>query len=199
LQRERSQVLESGIQIHRLTGNQLTEAHGELMYQLYRDTTEKMGGYDYLTPEYFAGVFREMKDQILFVLATDPKGHEVAGALNFFGKSTLYGRNWGCLEEHRALHFEVCYHQGIEFSIQQGFHLFEAGAQGEHKFQRGFLPNWTYSAHQIKNPRIDHAIQNHVQLEKEELERLFSNYEAHTPFSRDPKHPLILKNNWPMV
>jgi predicted N-acyltransferase len=182
IQRERKTVQEGNLDIQRLTGEQLTADHARIMHQFYLSTVDKRGGFNYLTEKFFLTVFETMKDNILFVLARNPAGLPVAGALNFFGEGTLYGRHWGCLEDYRALHFEVCYYQGIEFAIEKKFHLFEAGAQGEHKFQRGFLPSLTYSAHRIRHHRLDEAIQDFTEREKSQLGLVFSDYLEHTPF-----------------
>ena len=120
----------SQVKISRLTGSQIKPHHAELMYQFYLSTIDKMQGMDYLTLDFFKKVFSTMADQILFVVATNSEGQEVAGALNFFQGSTLFGRNWGCLEEYKGLHFELCYYQGIEFAIEKNLKKFEAGAQG---------------------------------------------------------------------
>jgi predicted N-acyltransferase len=142
-----------------------------------------MNGFEYLTPEFFKFVFETMKRQILFVLAEDASGRPVAGALNFLGLSTLFGRYWGCLEEYRALHFELCYYQGIDYAIENKLQLFEAGAQGEHKVQRGFLPELTYSAHWIKDLNLDPAIRDFVKRERQQIQLVFEEYAEHTPFS----------------
>ncbi len=182
--RERAQVTDSGIRIQRLTGNELSSRHADIMYNFYSDTIQKMGGFSYLTREFFQAIFLQMKSQILFVLATNSEGLPVAGALNLMGRSTLFGRYWGCLEDYKALHFELCYYQGIEFCIENKFQLFEAGAQGEHKFQRGFLPSLTYSAHCIFHPRLSEAIEASLAEEKINLQALFQDYKSHSPFSR---------------
>jgi hypothetical protein len=182
--RERSQVAASGVRIQRLTGADLRPEHAVWMHQFYLSTVQKMGGFDYLTRGFFQEVFSSMKEQVLFVLATDAQGHPVAGALNFFAPGALFGRHWGCVDEYKALHFEVCYYQGIEFAIEHGCALFEAGAQGEHKHQRGFLPSLTYSAHRIQEPRLGIAIEDFVEREKIQLHHLFEEYEEHNPFQR---------------
>jgi predicted N-acyltransferase len=183
--RERGQVAVTGLNIARLTGKDLTADHAKIMYQFYLSTIDKMSGINYLTLDFFNKIFATMSDKILLVLATTQEGLPVAGALNFFGRDTLFGRHWGCLEDYRSLHFELCYYQGIEFAIEKNFRLFEAGAQGEHKFQRGFLPSLTYSAHRIHNPKMDVAIRNHVEYEKGQLRALFTEYLEHTPFSAE--------------
>jgi predicted N-acyltransferase len=184
IQRERAQVRKSGVRILRLTGEQLMPEHAEVMYELYISTMEKKAGFDFLTLDFFKLVFAQMKNEILFVLAQDDKGTPVAGAMNYFGPKTLYGRHWGCLAEYRALHFELCYYQGIEFAIERGLSLFEAGAQGEHKFNRGFLPCLTYSAHFIHNETFARGIKNFVKEEKVQLGQYFKYADEHTPFAR---------------
>ncbi len=181
--RERRKVSEANLKIVRLTGNEIKKEHALIMYEFYRDTIHKMGGHSYLNQNFFLSVFEDMKDQILVVLAADSNDRFVAGALNFFTSEKLFGRYWGCLEDYKALHFELCYYQTIEFAIQKEIKMFEAGAQGEHKFQRGFLPSLTYSAHKIFDPRFASAISNFIDEEKKQLELVFKDYREHDPFS----------------
>ena len=180
--RERAQVSASGITIERLTGNRLESQHADLFYRFYSDTVDKRGGNEYLTQEFFAQVFKTMQDKILLVLARDSESKPVAGALYYIGSETLYGRHWGCHADYRALHFELCYYQGIEFAIERKMKLFEAGAQGEHKFNRGFLPSLTYSAHHIENSLTREMISEFVQREQGEIQRVISEYLEHSPF-----------------
>ncbi len=182
IQRERSQVRESEVKISRLTGESLTLNHAKIFYQFYSDTVDKRGGNEYLTADFFDQVFKTMKNNLLFVLAEDSECRPVAGALFYFGNKTLYGRHWGCLEDHRALHFELCYYQGIEFAIENNLILFEAGAQGEHKFNRGFLARPTLSAHTIDSPTTGEMIQDFVEREKLEITKVLSNYAERSPF-----------------
>lgn len=183
IRRERQQVQQQGIRIQRLTGEQLTEEHAILMYGFYLSTVRKMGGHDYLSFEFFREVFRTMKAKILFVLATDSAGEAVAGALNYFSNDTLFGRHWGCLDDYKSLHFEVCYYQGIEFVFERKMKLFEAGAQGEHKFQRGFLPRLTYSAHWIQDERFRTLIHNFLHEERRQIGELLDAYKVQSPFN----------------
>jgi predicted N-acyltransferase len=125
-----------------------------------------------------------MSDRILLVLARDGAGCPIAGALNFFKGRTLYGRYWGAAEERRNLHFELCYYQAIEFAIERRLALFEAGAQGEHKLARGFLPSLTYSAHEIHHPAFRHAIERYIAEEKELLAEDMEAYAHHYPYKR---------------
>lgn len=181
--RERRQVQSQGVSITHITGDRLTLEHAEIMYRFYESTLDKKQGFDYLTEDFFKSLFTTMKDKINLVLAKDSSGKPVAGALNIIGSERLFGRYWGCLSEYRALHFEVCYYQGIEFCIQRGIKIFEAGAQGEHKFQRGFLPTPTHSAHFIQNKGLDSAVRDYVDREKGQLRQLFLEYAAHSPYS----------------
>lgn len=183
IRREREEVAASGVRIERLTGNELTPEHAELMAELYGLTVEKRGGHEYLTPEFFTEIFKTMKDRILFVLARDAQGEPVAGALNFIKGDTLFGRHWGARAAYRSLHFELCYYQGLEYVFEKGLRLFEAGAQGEHKFLRGFLPRLTYSAHRIFDPRFEEAIRDFVVAERNQIAELFDIYRAQSPLN----------------
>ena len=180
--RERAQVARSGVRIARYSGSELSEFHAKQFYQFYLSTIDKRNSYDYLTEDFFGEVFASMKNCILLVMAFDQNDRPVAGALNYFGTNALYGRHWGCLAEYRALHFELCYYQGLEFAIERGFTKFEAGAQGEHKLQRGFIPTLTYSAHRIFSDRLDQPVRDFCQAEREQIELLFGEYKTHDPF-----------------
>ncbi len=181
--RERRQVKNQGITIVVLTGDEITSEHADIMYNFYQSTLDKKQGFDYLTHGFFKTIFSTMKAKIHLVLALDSSKRPVAGALNLIGSERLFGRYWGCLQDYRSLHFEVCYYQGIDFCIQNQLKIFEAGAQGEHKFQRGFLPTLTYSAHLIEHPRLSQAIEDFVANEKNQLELIFKDYAEHTPYS----------------
>ncbi len=184
IRRERQTVADSGIQIRCLTGGELTSEHAEIMHAFYLSTIEKMGAHPYLTKDFFVQVFSSMKDSILFVLAETPEGLPIAGALNFYRGSSLYGRYWGCSDDFKHLHFEVCYYQAIDWALARGIQLFEAGAQGEHKFNRGFTPHLTYSAHEIAQPGLRKAIADFLEHEKKSIDDLFADYKTHDPFSR---------------
>jgi predicted N-acyltransferase len=180
--RERRQL--EGVEIERLTGNELSE-HAATMYRFYLATSDRKWGSPYLTGEFFAEVFRTMGDRILLVLARDQgTGRPIAGALNFFKGRTLYGRYWGATEERRNLHFELCYYQAIEFAIERRLALFEAGAQGQHKLARGFLPSLTYSVHAIRHPEFKRAIERYIADEKELLAEDMQAYARQDPYKR---------------
>jgi predicted N-acyltransferase len=183
--RERRQIESEGLVIERLTGEALGSEHAALMYRFYLGTLDQKWGIPYLNETFFSEVFQKMGDRILLVLARDQEtGHPVAGALNFFKGQTLYGRYWGAAEQRRNLHFELCYYQAIEFAIEHGLALFEAGAQGEHKHARGFLPSLTYSAHAIRHPRFKRVIEQYIAEEKELLARDMATYARHNPYKR---------------
>ena len=189
IRRERNEVAKANLRIETLTGSQLTEKHARQMYGFYASTTDKMGAPAYLTSEFFELLFERMPENLLLVLAYDPDGplptdEPVAGALSLYSGQTLYGRNWGCHADYRQLHFELCYYRGIDWALANGVTLFEAGAQGEHKFNRGFQPSLTYSAHEIDDEDLRRAVHRSVEHEKRSTAELFSEYKAHDPFKR---------------
>jgi predicted N-acyltransferase len=183
--RERRQLEDEGLEIERLTGDALGDEHASIMYRFYLRTFDRKWGFPYLTGPFFEEVFRTMKDRTLLVLARDGlTGRPVAGALNFFKGGTLFGRYWGAAEERRNLHFELCYYQAIEFAIERRLVLFEAGAQGEHKLARGFLPTLTYSAHKIRHPGMGRAIGRYIEDEKRYIAAAIAEYGLHDPYKR---------------
>jgi uncharacterized protein len=185
ISRERRQLEGEGLEIERLTGEDLGSEHATLMYRFYLATYDRKWGSPYLKRAFFEEVFRTMKDRTLLVLARDRRtGGPVAGALSFFKGRNLYGRYWGAVEERRNLHFELCYYQAIEFAIERSLKLFEAGAQGEHKLARGFLPSLTYSAHEIRHPGFKRAIELYIMEEKELLGEDMTAYLRHDPYKR---------------
>ena len=152
IRRERRDAAE-GLEIIRLTGGDLTEAHWDAFFAFYMDTGSRKWGSPYLNRRFFSLLNERMADKVLLVLARR-EGRWIAGALNLIGGDCLFGRNWGCLEDVRFLHFEVCYYQAIEFAIETGLARVEAGAQGQHKIARGYLPTPVYSAHYIADPAL---------------------------------------------
>jgi uncharacterized protein len=183
--RERRQLEGEGLEIERLTGEALGDEHASIMHRFYLGTFDRKWGFPYLTGPFFREVFRTMKDRTLLVLARDGlTGRPVAGALNFFKGGALFGRYWGAAEERRNLHFELCYYQAIEFAIERRLGLFEAGAQGEHKLARGFLPTLTYSAHEIRHPGMGRAIGRYIEDEKRYVAGAMAEYGLHDPYKR---------------
>jgi predicted N-acyltransferase len=186
IRREREAALADGIAIEWVTGRDVTEAHWDAFFAFYMDTGSRKWGRPYLNREFFSLVGEAMGDRILLVMAKRA-GRYIAGALNFIGDDALYGRNWGAIEEHPFLHFEVCYYQAIEFGITRGLKRVEAGAQGEHKLARGYRPVTTYSAHDFADPRMTRAIGDYLNNERRHIEAAIDIYGEHVPFRKVPE------------
>jgi predicted N-acyltransferase len=165
IKRERRDALAAGITIHWLTGDDITEAAWDAFFDFYMETGSRKWGRPYLTREFFSLIGESMAEDVLLVMARR-NNRWIAGAINFIGSDTLFGRNWGAVEHHPFLHFEVCYYQAIEFAIRHRLKAVEAGAQGEHKIARGYLPQTTYSAHYIADPGLRRAIDDYLQRER---------------------------------
>jgi predicted N-acyltransferase len=168
LKRERREAVQNGISIHRLTGRDLTEAVWDEFYRFYMDTGSRKWGRPYLNRRFFSLIGERMADDILLVMARRNDRY-IAGAINFIGADTLFGRNWGCVEDHPFLHFEVCYHQAIDFAIERKLRVVEAGAQGEHKLARGYVPVITHSAHYLAHPGLRRAVADYLARERAEI------------------------------
>ena len=184
VKKERAGALCNGIEVEWVTGNDLTEAHWDAFYTFYMDTGSRKWGRPYLTRSFFSHVSDAMADDILLVIARRG-GRIIAGALNFIGGDALYGRNWGCVEDHRFLHFELCYYQAIEFAIERGLKRVEAGAQGPHKLARGYVPVTTYSAHYIADPGLDQAVREYLIRERQYVEEEQQHLARHVPFKKN--------------
>jgi predicted N-acyltransferase len=165
IRKERREALQNGIDIKWVTGRDLTEAHWDAFFAFYMDTGSRKWGMPYLNRRFFSLIGESMADRILLVLAKRA-GRYVAGALNIIGADTLYGRYWGAIEEHPCLHFEICYYQAIDFAIAHKLARVEAGAQGQHKLARGYLPTPTYSAHYIADLGLRRAVANYLKRER---------------------------------
>lgn len=183
LRKERDTALSAGIEIDWLTGSDLNEAVWDTFFTFYMDTGQRKWGRPYLNRRFFSLVGETMSDDILLIMARRD-GRYIAGALNFIGADTLFGRYWGCVEDHRFLHFEVCYHQAIEFAIARGLSRVEAGAQGQHKLARGYLPVTTHSAHYILHPGLRRAVELYLAGEREEVAEIGALLAAHGPYRR---------------
>jgi uncharacterized protein len=164
IRRERREA-QAGLDIHVLTGANITEAHWDAFFAFYMDTGERKWGRPYLTRDFFTRLGATMADRIALVMAFRD-GAAIAGALNLIGRDALYGRQWGALEEVPFLHFELCYYQAIEFAISRGLSRVEAGAQGEHKIARGYLPSPVYSAHFIADPALREPVARYLDGER---------------------------------
>lgn len=182
LKRERREALSQGIEIQWVTGADISESHWDAFYEFYLDTGQRKWGTPYLNREFFSLIGETMSQDILLIMARR-EGRYVAGALNFIGENTLFGRNWGCIEDHRFLHFEVCYYQAIDFAIARGLKTVEAGAQGGHKVIRGYLPTATYSAHWIADPAFKDAVAKYLEQERSYVEEDIAHVEQSTPFN----------------
>jgi predicted N-acyltransferase len=184
LKRERREAVQNGIEIRWLTGADLTEAVWDDFFAFYMDTGSRKWGRPYLTREFFSRVSAAMAERILLVMAKRGSRY-IAGAINFIGSETLFGRHWGAIEHHPFLHFELCYYQAIEFAIARKLPRVEAGAQGEHKLARGYLPVTTYSAHHIADPALRRAIADYLVRERAYVEAAGRELSEVSPFRKD--------------
>jgi uncharacterized protein len=184
IKRERKEALSAGIEVCWLTGSDLTEAVWDAFFAFYMETGSRKWGRPYLTRDFFSVVGQKMSDRILLVMARRA-GRWIAGAINFIGADTLFGRNWGAVEHHPFLHFELCYYQAIDYAIANGLKRVEAGAQGEHKLARGYLPHMTYSAHFIANPGLHRAVADYLSRERAYVQAASRELAAATPFRKD--------------
>jgi len=183
LKKERRAALENGISIDWLTGSDLTEEIWDQFFTFYMDTGGRKWGRPYLTRQFYSLIGERMSDDILLVMAKR-EGKYIAGAINFIGEDALYGRHWGCIEDHPFLHFEVCYHQAIDFALAKGLKRVEAGAQGEHKLARGYLPVTTHSAHYIAHPGLRNAVADYLERERRDVEEMSGYLTEHSPFRK---------------
>ncbi|KRE03738.1 hypothetical protein ASE61_08850 [Bosea sp. Root670] len=183
LKRERREALSAGISIDVLSGNDLTEAVWDDFFSFYEDTGARKWGRPYLNRAFFSAVGAAMGERIVLVMARRA-GRHIAGAINFRGANTLYGRNWGCIEDHPFLHFEVCYHQAIDYAIAHGLARVEAGAQGEHKLARGYRPVITRSLHQIADPGLRRPVAAYLAQEREQIAAAREALAAESPFRK---------------
>ncbi len=184
IRKERLQAQAFGGTIHALTGDDIRPEHWDAFWRFYTDTGNRKWGTPYLTRAFFDAVQESLRDDVLLVLA-ERDGRYVAGALNFIGREVLFGRYWGCTEHHPCLHFELCYYQAIDYAIAHGKARVEAGAQGEHKLARGYLPAHTHSLHWIANPGLAHAIDEFLRAEARAVDEDIEVLTAYGPFKRD--------------
>lgn len=165
IRHERQVALSHGLVIRALTGDQITAAHWQAMWEFYQDTGARKWGRPYLTRGFFDALHETMRDDVLLVMAFDGE-KPVAGALNFIGKQTLFGRYWGSSGDYPCLHFELCYYQAMDYAIAHGLRV-EAGAQGEHKIARGYLPAEIHSLHWIADPGFRRAVADYLKGERQ--------------------------------
>ncbi len=183
LRKERAAIREAGVEFDWLTGSDITESHWDTFFEFYMDTGGRKWGRPYLTREFFSRVGQSMREQILLIIARR-NGQAIAGALNFFGGGVLFGRNWGCTEYIPFLHFEACYYQAIDFAIAHKLMRVEAGAQGEHKLLRGYMPTPTWSAHFIAHRGLRDAVADYLSREREAVAEHIEELAEHGPFRK---------------
>ena len=183
LRKERAAIRQAGISFDWLSGSDITETHWDSFFEFYIATGSQKWGRPYLTREFFSRIGADMPDAILLVLARRGN-HPIAGALNFSGEGTLFGRNWGASEFVPFLHFETCYYQAIEFAIAKGLRKVEAGAQGPHKLLRGYRPVTTRSAHFIVHAGLRRAVADYLNREREAVSDEMAELAEHMPFRK---------------
>ena len=183
IRKERLAALEDGITIEHVAGRDITEAHWDAFYEFYVDTGSRKWGRPYLNRAFFSAIGSTMADRVLLIMAKQA-GRYIAGALNFIGGDCLYGRYWGEAGHHPFLHFEVCYYQAIDYAIAHRLPRVEAGAQGEHKLARGYLPVQTYSSHFIADPSLRRAVEHYLVRERAAVRESGEVLTALGPFKR---------------
>ncbi len=179
---ERKRACEN-LTVRRLSGDELTDHHWDVFYQFYLGTSERKWGQAYLTRNFFSRIQDQFSEQVLLVMAYEG-GAPIAGALNFIGGDTLYGRHWGANKHIPFLHFELCYYQAIEAGIDMGLARVEAGAQGEHKLARGYEPVATYSAHYLAYDGLRGAVENYLSHERRSVDHNINMLESYSPFKK---------------
>jgi uncharacterized protein len=184
IRRERHDALQNGITVHWLTGSELTEAAWDAFFEFYMETGSRKWGRPYLTRSFYSLVGEKMRDRIVLIMARRA-GRWIAGAINFIGSHTLFGRHWGAIEHHPFLHFELCYYQAIDYAIAHKLARVEAGAQGEHKISRGYMPTTTFSAHYIADPALRRAIADYLQRERAYVAAAGAELATLAPFRKD--------------
>jgi predicted N-acyltransferase len=182
--RERRQVQEQGLEVILLRGEEIEPKLCRVMYDFYLTTIDRKWAMPYLSYEFFQYIFTHFRDQLVLALARK-QGRWVAGTINYHKGPHLFGRYWGCRQDFRSLHFELCYYRLIEYAIEQGVQRFEAGAQGAHKIQRGFLPNLTYSAHWIAHPAFHRAIGEFIEEEKRSIQSNIEDNPELSPYRQE--------------
>jgi predicted N-acyltransferase len=183
IKRERREAIAEGITIHWLNGSDITEEAWDAFFAFYMETGSRKWGRPYLNRSFFSLIGESMAKDVLLIMAKR-NNRWIAGAINFIGSDALFGRNWGAIEHHPFLHFEVCYYQAIDFAISRGLKTVEAGAQGEHKIARGYLPQTTYSAHFIADPGLRRAIADYLKRERAYVAEAGRELAAAAPFRK---------------
>ncbi|MFT9383605.1 MAG: GNAT family N-acetyltransferase [Acetobacter orientalis] len=184
LKRERRDANAAGLTFETLRGADITPADWDAFYQFYQNTIDRKWGSAYLTRSFFSLLSEKLGERVVLMVARH--GHQpVAAALNLVGTDTLYGRNWGCVGTWPFLHFELCYYRAIEFAIANGLKRVEAGAQGEHKIQRGYTPSLTHSAHWIENPSFRASVAAFLEQERTAIQQEAQTLTALSPYKQE--------------
>jgi len=184
IRRERRDAQGSGLEFVTLRGSEIGRREWDAFYDFYMATSDRKWGSAYLTRRFFTLLGQRLGDAVVLMLARSSR-EWVAGALNLLGSEALYGRNWGCRGDWPFLHFELCYYRAIEFAIALGLPRVEAGAQGEHKIQRGYLPQPTFSAHWIAHAGLRRAVAGFLEQERAEKQAQMEDLAAFSPFRRE--------------
>jgi predicted N-acyltransferase len=183
LRRERRDANAAGLTFHALSGADITERHWDAFYAFYQSTVDRKWGSAYLTRSFFSLLGHRLGDKVVLMYAENA-GKPVAGALNLVGDEALYGRNWGCRGDWPFLHFELCYYRAIDWAIEHGLRRVEAGAQGRHKIQRGYMPKPTYSAHWIAHTGLRRTVANFLDEERAGVEAEMAALAEESPFRK---------------
>jgi len=183
IRKERARAAEFGGEIVALTGDAIRPEHWQAMWAFYQDTGARKWGIPYLTRRFFDIAHERLRDDVLLVLALRD-GRPVAGAMNMIGRTALFGRYWGCAEDHPCLHFELCYYRAMDFAIEHGLQRVEAGAQGEHKLARGYLPRPIHSLHWLRDPGFRDAVAQYLEAERAAVDEEIEILTGYGPFRK---------------
>jgi len=184
IRKERAGITEQNIKIRTLSGAEIEERHWDAFYQFYLDTIDRKWAHAYLKRTFFSELSTRLGKNVMLILAEDAAGEPVAGALNFIGDDAVYGRYWGCREQYKFLHFETCYYRAIDFAIEHNLRRVEAGAQGEHKIQRGYVPERSWSAHWIAHLGLREAVGHFVTAERHSISETIEALRKSSPFRK---------------
>lgn len=184
IRKERKGALANNLEFETISGRDINEDHWDAFFNFYLDTGSRKWGTPYLTRSFFSQLGQTMADAVVLFMVKR-EGRYIAGALNLKSADCLYGRYWGCIEDHRFLHFETCYYRAIDYAITHGIKRVEAGAQGPHKLARGYLPTKTYSAHWLRDPGFHDAVADFLQAETKEIDAELRYLATRTPFRQE--------------
>ncbi|EKV26993.1 hypothetical protein C882_1922 [Caenispirillum salinarum AK4] len=188
IRKERARAQASGVRLETLTGDAVTPRHWDAFYRFYVATSDRKWGNPYLTREFFDLLGQRMGDAVVLVMGFEDD-RPVCGALNLRGSDTLYGRNWGSLGDYRYLHFEACYYRALDFAIEHGLTRVEAGAQGEHKIKRGYMPRPTWSAHWIADAGLRKAVERYLGQERAVMQAEIEDLATLAPYKKTDDSP----------